>query len=171
MLTRPERSAWQNVLRQYRQKILDGDHTELFPLNVMEHPKLVRGRSIQIYTTKSLGVSLMNRETNMRISTIGQTFLDMFQKPNLCGGMSHVLEVCEEHGMTYLSQIVPVIDSSSSVTAKSRAGYIFQEYLGLEHTLIEKWKILSQRGGSRKLDPSKEFASTYSEIWMLSINV
>lgn len=177
MLTRPERGTWQNMLRAYRQKILDEqgildeDHTDIYPLHVIEHPKRVRGENIQMYTTKSSGTSLINRGTDMRISTIGQTFLDMLQKPDLCGGMSHVLEVWEEHAATYLNQIVPTIDATPGALVKSRAGYIFQEYLGLEHPRIEKWKIFSQRGGSRKLDPSKEFAPTYSETWMISINV
>ena len=107
----------------------------------------------------------------MRVSTIGQTFLDMLQKPDLCGGMTHVLEVWEEYAATYLNQIVPTIDATPGALIKSRAGYIFQEYLGLEHPDIEKWETFSQRGGSRKLDPSKEFAPTYSEKWMISINV
>lgn len=177
MLTRPERDTWQNMLRVYRQKmlgeqgILDEDHADIYPLHVIEHPERVRGQSIQMYTTKSSGTSLINRGTDMRISTIGQTFLDMLQKPDLCGGMSHVLEVWEEHASTYLNQIVPTIDAAPGALVKSRAGYIFQEYLGLEHPGIEKWKVFSQRGGSRKLDPSKEFAPTYSETWMISINV
>ncbi len=177
MLTRPERGNWRSRLRAYRQKILDEqkilneDHTGIYPLHVIEHPKRVRGQSIQMYTTKSPGTSLINRGTDMRVSTIGQTFLDMLQKPDLCGGMSHVLEVWEEHVATYLNQIVPTIDATSGALIKSRAGYIFQEYLGLEHPDIEKWEIFSQRGGSRKLDPSKEFAPTYSEKWMISINV
>ncbi|MCY3595324.1 MAG: hypothetical protein OXH01_08850 [Bacteroidetes bacterium] len=177
MLTRPERGAWRNMLCVFRQKILDDqqildeDHTDIYPLHVIEHPKRVRGQSIQMYTTKSSGISLINRGTDMRISSIGQTFLDMLQKPDLCGGMSHVLEVWEEHAATYLNQIVPAIDATSGTLVKSRAGYIFQEYLGIDHPDIEKWKTFSQRGGSRKLDPSKEFAPTYSETWMISINV
>ncbi len=171
MLTRPERSIWKNMMCEYRQKILDEDHTDICPLHIVEHPKRVRGQSVQMYTTKSSGISLIGRGTNMRISTIGQTFLDMLQKPDLCGGMVHILDVCEEHAETYLDQIIPTIDAIPSAIVKSRAGYIFQEYLGLEHPDIEKWKAFSQRGGSRKLDPSKEFASTYSETWMISINV
>ena len=177
MLTRPERGTWQNMLHAYRQKILDEqgildeDRADIYPLHVTEHPKRVRGQSIQMYTTKSSGTSLINRGTDMRISTIGQTFLDMLQKPDLCGGMSHVLEVWEEHAATYLNQIIPAIDATPGALVKSRAGYILQEYLGLAHPDIEKWKIFSQRGGSRKLDPSKEFTSAYSETWMISINV
>ena len=124
-----------------------------------------------MYTARSSGISLTSRGTNMRLSTIGQTFLDMLQKPDLCGGMSHVLEVWEEHAAPYLNQIVPTIDTSKSGLVKSRAGYILQEYLGLEHPDIEKWKAFSQQGGSRKLGPSTKFAPTYSETWMTSINI
>ncbi|MXZ17008.1 MAG: hypothetical protein F4Y81_02100 [Rhodothermaceae bacterium] len=177
MMTRPERETWQNMLRVYRKKILDEQnisdihHADIYPLHVIDHPQRVRGQSIYMLTTKASGLSLVGQGTHMRISTIGQTFLDMLQKPDLCGGMSHVLDVWEENAATYLDQIIPSIDAARSGLVKSRAGYIFQEYLGLEHPTIDKWKAFSQRGGSRKLDPSKEFAPTYSETWMISINV
>ncbi len=177
MLTRPDRSTWQVMLRQFRhkilseQKILNEDLIEMMPIHVLEHPKRVRGQNIQMYSTKSFGMSLTSRGSHMRISTIGQTFLDMLQKPDLCGGMSHVLDVFEEHATTYLDQIISTINQSNRGLVKSRAGYILQEYLGLKHPDIDQWKIFSQRGGSRKLDPSKDFSPTYSETWMVSINV
>ena len=121
--------------------------------------------------TKSAGANLTIRGSDVRISTIGQTFLDMLQKPDLCGGMPHVLEVWEQHAETYLDSIVAAVDSASSGLVKSRAGYILQEYLGLNHSSISDWTAFSQRGGSRKLDPSQNYAPTYSETWMISINV
>jgi len=177
MFTRPDRHTWQVMLRQFRQKILreqkisNEDIIDIIPLHFLEHPKRVRGQNIEMYTTKSSGISQINRGSHMRISTIGQTFLDMLQKPDLCGGMSHVLDVCEEHAATYLDQIIPIINQSKGGLTKSRAGYIFQEYLELEHPSIDQWKKFSKRGGSRKLDPSKSFAPTYSDTWMISINV
>jgi len=116
-------------------------------------------------------IFLKNRSNDVRLSSIGQTFLDMLQKPDLCGGMSHILDIWEEHAETYLDEIVAAVDTTTSGLVKSRAGYILEERLELNHPGVGPWKALGQRGGSRKLDPSKEFTPTFSETWMISINV
>lgn len=172
MLSRPDRKTALDKLRRHRQDIL-GDHHDIsiLPLHLVKHPTRVRGGRVQMCMTKSAGANLKIRGSDIRISTIGQTFLDMLQKPALCGGMPHVLEVWEQHAETYLNSIVAAVDTASNGLVKSRAGYILQEYLGLHHPHISNWKAFSQRGGSRKLDPSQKYAPTYSETWMISINV
>ena len=85
--------------------------------------------------------------------------------------MSHVLDAWEEHAGTYLDEIVAAVDTATSGLAKSRAGYILEERLGLHHRGIERWKAFAQRGGSRKLDPARDFAPPFSEKWMISLNV
>ena len=127
------------------------------------HPSHVRNRAVRVHESKLAGAFLKIRGDDARLSTIGQTFLDMLQKPNLCGGMSHILDVWEEHAQTYLDEIVTTVDTATRGVVKSRAGYILEEYLGLRHQRIESWRALSQRGGSRKLDPTKDYAATYSE--------
>ena len=84
---------------------------------------------------------------------------------------AHVLDVWEEHASTYLEDVVAVVDRTTKPLLKSRAGYILEERLGLTHPSIERWKEFGQRGGSRKLDPTVDFASIYSETWMISLNV
>ena len=81
-----------------------------------------------------------------------------------------MLDVWEEHAETYFDEIVAAINTAKSGLAKSRAGYILEERLGLHHRDIESWKMCAQRGGSRKLDPSKKFAQIYSKKWMISLN-
>ena len=172
LLSRPDRKSAFDKLRKHRQNIL-GEHydADIFPLHLTKHPARVRGQRIQMYMTKLAGDAVTDPGSDARISTIGQTFLDMLQKPDLCGGMPHVLEVWEQHAKTYLDSIVTAVNKASSGIVKSRAGYILQEYLELDHFSISGWKIFAQRGGSRKLDPSQDFAPTYSETWMISINV
>ena len=170
ILTRPGRKLATATIQAYM--VDSGVVTEAspFPLKLVKHPALVRRRPIQVHESKAPGEFLRIRGNEARVSTIGQTFLDMLQKPDLCGGMSHVLDVWEEHAETYLDDIVAVVNTATSRLVKSRAGYILNERLGLRHRTIESWKALGQRGGSRKLDPSKEFAPIFSEAWMISLN-
>ncbi len=172
MLSRPDRRTALDRLRRHRQNI-QGEYydIDIFPLHLINHPARVRGQRVRMHMTKLAGATLTVRGSNVRISTVGQTFLDMLQKPDLCGGMPHVLEVWEQHAETHIDSIVTAVDTASSGLVKSRAGYILQEYLGLDHFRISDWKAFSQRGGSRKLDPSQDYAPMYSETWMISINV
>jgi len=170
LLTRPDRKTAAVQLQTYMTDVLGEDENTPFPLRVIKHPDRVRRRSVHIYESKTAGNFLKNRTDDVRLSTIGQTFLDMLQKPDLCGGMSHILDVWEEHAETYLDEIVTAVDTTTRGLVKSRAGYILEERLGLHHPGVGPWKALSQRGGSRKLDPAKEFAPTFSETWMISLN-
>ena len=170
MLTRPDRKTTSARLKACMAQTLGEGEDNLFPLKIVGHPTSVRRRAVSVHESKAAGAFLKNRGDGVSLSTIGQTFLDMLQKPELCGGMSHVLDVWEEHAETYFDEIAAAISTAKSGLVKSRAGYIFEERLGLHHRDIEPWKMCAQRGGSRKLDPSKKFAQIYSEKWMISLN-
>ena len=170
-LTRPDRRTAAERLRNYMKETLGENETTPFPLRIVGHPDRVRRRTIGVHESKEPGKCLRNRGSELRLSTIGQTFLDMLRRPDLCGGMSHVLDVWEEHAETYFGEIVSAVDSSTSDLIKSRAGYILEERLGLQHPVIENWKRFAQRGGSRKLDPTEAYAPAFSQIWMISLNV
>ena len=170
-LTRPDRRTAAQRIQNHMRKALGEDETTPFPLRIVGHPERVRRRAVQVHESKAAGMFLKNRGSEFRLSTIGQTFLDMLQKPGLCGGMSHILDVWEEHAENYLDDIVSAVNSCESGVVKSRAGYILEERLGLHHRAIESWKKFCQRGSSRKLDPSEAYAPTFSETWMLSLNV
>ena len=142
-----------------------------FRLYYIGHPKTVRNRPLRVFESKAAGAFINVRGRDMRLATIGQTFLDMLQQPELCGGISHVLDVYDEYAKFWINQIVASVDSSNSSIVKCRAGYILEERLGLDDKRIESWKTLAQRGGSRRLDPSKAYASKYSETWCISLNV
>lgn len=107
----------------------------------------------------------------IRVSSVGRTFLDMLRKPDLCGGINHVIEVYEEHAESYLKLITDEIERHGRPIDKVRAGYILDEVIGLESDAIDQWLPLAQRGGSRRLDASEEYAEEFSEKWCLSINV
>ncbi len=162
--------AEEHLRKDYGDELDTLDAEYVFPLRRITHPPHVRGRPLSVLYTKHHGLSLPIRGSYARVSTIGQTFLDMLENPEKCGGMVHILEIWQEHAKTYLSDIVPVIDQAPKSIHKVRAGYILDEILGIDSPEIQSWQSFAQRGGSRVLDPTKPFASTYSEKWMISIN-
>ncbi|ADU13902.1 type IV toxin-antitoxin system AbiEi family antitoxin domain-containing protein [Asticcacaulis excentricus] len=171
ILSRPDRPTAIMALQAQMDIALKAGEEAPFPLRIVAHPAEVRQRPVMALETKTVGFSVQIRGSHVRVSTIGQTFLDMVQKPDLCGGMAHIIDIWEEHARSYLQEIVSAVDTAHIAIAKSRAGYILQERLGLTNPTIESWKALGQRGGSRKLDPDKDFAPEFSETWMLSLNV
>jgi hypothetical protein len=162
--------AQEKMHKDYGDDILTLESSFIFPLKRVTHPQMTRGRALSTHYTKYPGFSLPVRGARARISTIGQTFLDMLENPEKCGGMLHVLDIWKEHARTYLDDIVPTITGAPKSIHKVRAGYILNEVLGIDSPEIQSWQIFAQRGGSRVLDPEKPFASTYSEKWMISIN-
>ncbi|MHC8508263.1 MAG: type IV toxin-antitoxin system AbiEi family antitoxin domain-containing protein [Rhodospirillales bacterium] len=170
MMTRPDRrtiSAWikETVSRDFESSV-DIVHR---PKDT-GHPARVRRREISVYQTKNYGRSIEVKGAFARVSNIGQTFLDMLQDPRFCGGMAHVIDVWDEHAKTHFEEIVKAVDRAQSRLVKSRAGYLLEERQGLSGKTVESWKTLGQRGGSRLLDPHREFAPKYSETWMISLN-
>ncbi|WP_417610987.1 hypothetical protein [Parasphingorhabdus sp.] len=135
------------------------------------HRERVRGRPVQFTVTRKFGDHLPIKGRIAKIATIGQTFLDMLDEPDACGGMAHVLKIWPKHGRTYLDEIMSIVDRSDRPILKVRAGYILDEVMGVGDERIEKWLKLAQRGSSRVLNSGKPFMSDHSEKWMLSLNV
>lgn len=169
--TRPDHITAKSQISTIMSEHADGPAPPKFQLKYINHPKWVRRRAVNMHESKYAGISIEAHGTNVRLATVAQTFLDMLQKPELCGGMSHVLDVYQEHAKTYIDEIVETIDTANGKIVKSRAGYILEEKLDIRHEKIEAWKALGQRGSSRRLDPTKKFAPRFSETWMISLNV
>lgn len=175
-LTVPANKLMKTMIQEKMEKDYQGklgylSDTEIYRLNIVHHPSVVRKRHLDILATVNYGVHVGIKGTHARVSTIGQTFLDMLESPERCGGMAHVLEVWREHARNYLSDIIFSVDSAPKSIHKVRAGYILDEVMKINKPEVMKWLSYAQRGGSRILDPSKPFTSEYSEKWMLSINV
>jgi len=174
-LSSPDASDWKSYAYKVMQKDL-GDDLESYINNGL--PTLSRAEFTKIgrmevnrFTSKHLGAYKNISGKSLRVSTVGRTFLDCLRSPQLCGGLNHVLEVFEEHANTYLRLITDEVDLHGAPIDKVRAGYILQERLGIENEVIEGWVQFAQRGGSRKLDATAEYAHKWSDKWCLSLNI
>ncbi len=128
-------------------------------------------REVTCFNSSHRGAFIKVRDENMRVSSIGRTFLDMLRNPDLCGGMRHVVDVFEEHCQSYLPLIVDEINQHGQQIDKVRAGYIMEELCGIDDDTFSSWVAFAQRGGSRKLDASAEYDSKWSEKWQISLNL
>ena len=140
-----------------------------FRLNNIAHPKHVRQRSVELHSSRQFGNSMEDRNSFARVTSVGQTFLDMLRRPALCGGMAHVLDVWEEHARSHMAEIVAVVDNAESII-KCRAGHIIEERLNISEPRVAAWRKFAQRGGSRRLDPGSPYIPDWSETWMISLN-
>ncbi|WP_247891816.1 hypothetical protein [Azospirillum argentinense] len=143
------------------------------PLQRVRFSDIIRRREVRRHTTQHPGNWRQVRGSWVRVSTIGQTFLDMVENPTWCGGMAHVLEVWAEHASIFIEEIITSVDGASTKLTKVRAGYLLQERLSLaiSDSRVEGWKRFAQRGGSQKLDPEGDYAPVFSPTWMISLNV
>ncbi len=178
IITRPDNKTVSNKIRNIMEREIKDIPWDFRPSNPqigpfklgnISHPKYVRRRLIKIRKSRNSGVSIKGRNGFVRVSTIGQTFLDMLMNPDLCGGMAHVLEIWDEHAIKYLDSIIQSIETASSIV-KCRAGYIIQERLDVDDVRVNTWRACAQRGGSRVLDPQKPYIPEWSEDWKISLN-
>ena len=174
-ISSPGRDAWRKYADERMHKDLGTDLSDYRMNDLPELHKIKMNKIGRVVVNKHnslhLGAYINVKGKNLRVSSIGRTFLDMLRNPDLCGGIRHVLDVYEEHAEIYLKLIVDEIAHNGRPIDKVRAGYILDEKLGLQHPLISEWLSFVQRGGSRKLDASAEYIPEFSEKWCISINV
>jgi len=174
-ISSPPATEWRLLAERKMIKDLGSDF-EMYNRNGL--PKLsrikikkIKKHEVKYFESKHLGSPKSVRGRSMRVSTIGRTFLEMLREPEYCGGIEHVLDVFHKYGKIYIKQIANEIDRNGFPIDKIRAGYILDEWLGLNSEIIESWTSFAQRGGSRKLDPKSEYMHEWSEKWMISLNV
>lgn len=180
--TRPSATLWKNL----SEARLHAELRELFPLYLeagfpayrpFNASKLYR-RPLNIWSSRRLDDAFHAAfkkvaEGRVRLATVARCFLDMVREPELCGGIHHVIEVYEEHASNHVETILAEVDRHGNRIEQARVGYLLERAdPAIEsHPILAAWAKKVQRGGSRKLDPSADYADRYSKRWALSINV
>lgn len=132
----------------------------------------IENKSFQYYKTKSFNVYKEIPDSGgIKVPPIGKTFLDMFQKPDECGGFNHIVDILEEKFVDYKRLIIKEFDLHGKEIDKARLGFLVESLLGIQDVKLDEWAEKSQRGGSRKLSPKDDFSPYYSERWCISINI
>lgn len=175
VLSSPAQKDWKKFADRKMEKDLGEDlalyKQQKLPLLTRLRFEKIRKKSVHNYSSIHLGAYKSVKDKNLRVSTIGRTFLDMLKRPDLCGGIYHVIDVYREYAKTYLNLIIDEFNQHAKPIEKVRAGYIMEELCDISNSAINEWQKHVTRGGSRKLDPAEEYSPTYSERWCLSINV
>lgn len=163
---------WQS----YRNAKVEADYgslepgTYIAPLSQLTWPEEIRRRVVSLHKTVRAPETRTVRGNVARIATIGETFVQTLDRPELCGGMSHVIEVWDQHAPVFTEEIIAAVEHAEESIIKVRAGYLLEERLGLTDSRILAWTSFAQRGGSRKLDARAPYVPRFSEKWMISLN-
>ena len=115
IFTRPDKPTARARLAEIMENEPGSLPPKRFWLRSVKHPSSVRDRDIRITESRAPGACIEMPDRPLRLATIGQTFLDMLQKPELCGGMSHVLDVFDEHAGHWCDEIIAARKSSNAV--------------------------------------------------------
>lgn len=173
-LSGPSQKHWKEEAQKLMQRDL-GEDSRIYRqegMPALSPLKLNRIGRTDVHLINSLrwGSYKKVRDTGIRVSTIGRTFLDMLRDPEYCGGIHHVIEVFLDHAKNYLQAIVNEIDQHGKAIDKVRAGYILEERMQINNPVVDSWTKYAKRGGSRKLDAKAEYMPNWSEKWCLSLN-
>lgn len=163
-------AADERMARELGEHLADYRANGLPPLR-RPHPDKIQGYTIKTVLTSEPGGYQLARDGALRVAKLGRTFLDMLQRPELCGGMGHVIDVFRDQAPKNLSILINELNQHGTKIDRVRAGYLLEDRCAIRDPRIESWILDAQRGGSRRLDAKGEYVSTFSERWKLSINV
>jgi len=103
----------------------------------------------------------------------GRLFIDMLDRPDLCGGLDHVLDIFIEHADENKTQIISALKQASiSDLARVRIGFVLSELCGIKSDDVLALKKYKKRGSSSRLYAGEPFSSKYIALeWDLSLNI
>ena len=174
-LCTPPAAEWKTLASEKMRKDLGSRHDDYLAakLPVLRFLPFssVEGVRVHLLRRSKRGAFKIIKSPPIRVATLGRTFLDMLREPDNCGGIQHVIDTYREYAARYLSLIVEEVDRHGQSIDKVRAGFLLDAVCKLEHPMLDGWLKAVQRGGSRMLDPQGEYAASFSQKWMLSVNV
>jgi len=168
----PKTAVYRGLLKEHYSQDWLNKNIYSHKRNIKISKKKISGKTFRYFETSKFSLyKVIPDSGGVRVSPIGRTFLDMFQKPSECGGFSHVLEVLEEYGEKYQRLILKEFDKNGSNIDKSRLGFYLESVMGVQNKILDKWAESVQRGSSRVFMPGGDFSPYYSERWCISINM
>ncbi|MGU3310202.1 hypothetical protein ACLBW8_28530 [Pseudomonas sp. M5A4_2d] len=131
------------------------------------------GQELFVSTETNYVEPISVKNSPLKVSTIGKTFIDMLRSPEECGGIDHVLDVYVENGKKYLTPIINELKSSGARKIDiARTGFVLQKLVGIDHPQLSEWQKESKktRGSSKILVHGVPFSPIFDEDWSLSLN-
>ena len=114
-------------------------------------------------TAESQGVEV-------RCTGIERTLIDGLRRPKYCGGLSEVFRGWVRAEGLSADTLVSYAERFDQKILYQRLGFVM-ETLDIPHERLAFWKEnKAPRGGSRVLNPEREYSSNYSDDWNISIN-
>lgn len=132
----------------------------------------ILGKELIVSTETDFIEPVQIKNSPMKVSSIGKTFVDMLRVPKECGGIDHVIDTYIEYGSRYSSQIIDFLNEHGRKIDIARTGFVLQKIVGIDHPKLTEWQIESQRsrGSSKILVPGEPFSPIFDADWSLSLN-
>lgn len=170
--TSPSREVWKKLSVAEITERINHHNKAIDFLPFFPKGMKISGYDLSVIETKNY-IEPIEAENGIRVTNIGQLFIDMTRKPEFSGGEAHVMEVYSEYGYTFRKKIMNQVEKLGTSIDKARVGFLLENVSGVSSDQIEKWKSeqSGKRGGTRKFSHRKQFSSYYSPCWGISLNV
>jgi predicted transcriptional regulator of viral defense system len=132
-----------------------------------------KGVSCNISKSRKLETRIYRSAQMPRYVSIGRLFIDMVQKPDLCSGMDHVINVYLEYAPQNKPKIIRALSEGEfSKITKVKVGFLLAELCGIRSSEVMELQEFKQRGGSAKLISNEPYDAKYiAEDWELALNM
>ncbi len=174
-ITSPSAKQWGILAQEQMEKDL-GENFYRFkaiarlPVLTRINLEKIGRRPLTRYETKS-HFGFVKSGPEIKVTSIGRTYLDMLREPQLCGGLQHVLDVIRDNGQRHFKLIFNEFEAHGHAIDKVRMGFLLENLCLVKNPNLDEWAMrFASRGGSRKLDPRMPYAPNFSTKWCLSIN-